>query len=108
MVTALNENNFEDEVVKSDIPVIVDFWAEWCMPCKMMGPVFEEVSADYSRKLKFAKLNVEDNGELADRFQIRGIPCLIVLDHGKEVDRIVGLVPKEQLKVKIDEILSKI
>lgn len=108
MVTALTENNFEDEVVKSKIPVIVDFWASWCAPCNMMAPLFEEVSSDYAGRLKFAKLNVEDNQEMADRFGIRGIPCLVVFKDGKEADRITGLLPKEQLKARIDEILSEL
>jgi len=102
----LNKNNFEEEVVKSDIPVIIDFWAEWCPPCKMMGPVFEELSHEYGGKLKFAKADVQENQELAGKFGIRGIPCLLVLKKGEEVDRITGFLPKEQLKEKIDEIIG--
>lgn len=102
----INKDNFEEEVVNSDTPVIVDFWAEWCPPCKMLGPVFEELSKEYEGKLKFAKVNVDGNQDLAGRFEVRGIPTLILFKEGKEVDRVSGFMPKEQLKEKIDEILG--
>lgn len=104
----LNQNNFEKEVKQSDVPIIVDFWAEWCGPCKMMGPVFEELSDDYKGKLKFAKLNTEEEPSLAGNFGIRGIPTLLVMNDGEEVDRIVGFAPKELLKEKIDKILAQL
>ncbi|MFH1770200.1 MAG: thioredoxin [archaeon] len=104
----INQKNFEKEVNKTSTPVIVDFWAEWCAPCRMMGPVFEELSAEYEGKLKFAKLNTEEQPELAGQFGIRGIPSLLIMKDGKEVDRIVGFAPKEMLKQKIDDILENI
>ena len=107
-LTHIDENNFEQEIVKSELPVILDFWAPWCAPCQMMGPVFEELSSEYEGKLKFAKLNTEDHPALAGQFGIQGIPSLLFLIDGKEVGRIVGFAPKEILKSKIDEALSKI
>ena len=104
----LTKNNFEKEVKNSDTPVIVDFWASWCGPCMNLAPIFEETSKDYSGKLKFAKLNVEENSDLSGEFGVRGIPCLIVFNKGKEVDRIVGSMEKDALKEKIDAILGKI
>ncbi|MBW2971458.1 thioredoxin [Candidatus Woesearchaeota archaeon] len=108
MVTKLTAANFEKEVVKSDIPVIIDFFADWCGPCRMMGPVFEEVSRDYEGKLRFLKLSVEENPKVADQFGVQGIPCLVIIDRGKEAGRIVGFNPKEMLKQKIDAVLAKI
>ena len=108
MVSKLTKDNFEKEVIQSDMPVIIDFYADWCGPCKMLGPIFEEVSADYSGKLKFLKLSVEENPRVAGQFGVQGIPCLIVVVDGKEVDRIVGLMQKEELKVKINSILAKV
>ena len=102
----ITKDNFEKEVKGSEIPVLVDFWAEWCPPCKMLGPVFEELSGEYADKLKFVKVNVEENQELAGKYEVRGIPCLILMKKGEEVDRIVGFLPKEQLKAKIDEIMG--
>ena len=104
----LNGENFEQEVVKSEMPVIVDFWASWCGPCKMLTPVFEEVSKDYEGKLKFAKVSTEEFPNVAQQNNITGIPCLIIFKDGKEVDRIVGFNPAPALKQKIDAILKDI
>ncbi|MBU2561716.1 MAG: thioredoxin [Nanoarchaeota archaeon] len=108
MVAKLTGDNFEKEVVKSGTPVIIDFYADWCGPCRMMGPVFEEVSKDYAGKLKFVKLNTEENPKVSDMFGVQGIPCLIIVSKGKEAGRIVGYSPKEMLKQKIDDMLAKI
>ena len=107
-VSEINQDNFKKEVKESDIPVIVDFWADWCMPCKMMAPEFKKLSEEYDGELKFAKLNTEQNRNLVSQFSIRGIPCLIIFDKGEEVDRIVGFAKKTQLKNKVDSILERI
>jgi len=106
MVLELNKDNFEREVLQAKTPVIVDFGAEWCGPCKMMVPVFEEVSKELAGKVKFAKVNTEEMPEIAEKYSITGIPCLIVFDKGEEVDRIVGFNQKTELKGKIKEILG--
>ena len=108
MVQELTEESFQKEVVESDIPVIVDFWAEWCGPCKMLAPEFEAVSSEYAGKLKFAKISTEDFPNIAGKNAITGIPCLIVFNKGEEVDRIIGFSPRDQLKQKIDVVLGKI
>ena len=107
-VLKLTTDNFND-TIKNGV-TLVDFWAEWCGPCKMLGPVYEQISneAKYDGKLKFAKLSTEEQPDLAAKFNISGIPCLIVTKQGKEIDRVVGFAPKETLKEKIDAILSKI
>jgi len=105
-LTHLTKANFEKEVVDSDIPVIVDFWASWCMPCLILGPTFEELSAEYEGKLKFAKLSTEEEQELAMRFQVMSIPTMIIFHKGQEVQRLVGALPKEMLKAQIDAVLG--
>jgi len=101
----LNKENFGNEI-KNGL-TIVDFWAEWCGPCKMLGPIFEGLEKEFSGKLKFAKVNVEENEQLSAEYSIRGIPCMILFKEGKEVDRIVGFGSAEMLKQKITEIISR-
>ena len=98
---------FEKEVLKNKLPVLVDFWAPWCGPCRIVGPTLDKLSSEYSTKLKFAKLNVDDNQETAAQFDVRGIPCMIVFKNGKEADRIIGAYPETELRRKIDIILAK-
>jgi thioredoxin 1 len=108
MVIELSQDNFDKEVNQSTTPVIVDFWASWCGPCKTMTPLFEELSSEYEGKLKFGKLSTEDHPDLASEHGITGIPCFIVFNGGKEVDRVIGANPKAEFKQKIDEILIKV
>ena len=104
-VIELNDKNFEKEVVKSEIPVLVDFYADWCGPCLMLKPIFEELSKDFSGKIKFAKINTSYFPDIASSYGISGIPCLIFLEKGKEKERIIGLMPKKELKEKIDSMI---
>jgi len=106
MVTQLNEENFEKEVMKSKTPVIIDFYADWCGPCKMMGPVFEALSKQYEGKLKFLKLNTEEQQGITQNFEIQGIPALVIAKNGKEIDRIVGFNSQQALKANIDAIIN--
>jgi thioredoxin 1 len=108
MVTEINSDNFKKEVEESKTLVLIDFFADWCGPCQMMKPVFEKISKEYEGKLKFAKVNTENSPELAEKFDIQGIPCLVIAKKGKEVDRIVGFMSEESLKQKINEILKEI
>jgi thioredoxin 1 len=101
----ITKDNFEKEVKESKIPVIIDFYADWCMPCKMMGPVFEKLSKDFDKKVKFAKVNTEDESDLSQEFEIMSIPCLVVFKNGKELNRILGFMPEDALKEKINALL---
>jgi thioredoxin 1 len=96
----LTDSNF-DQVIKSDKPVLVDFWAEWCGPCKMIGPVVEELAGDYEGKAVVAKLNVDENPQVTARFGVRSIPTLLVFKNGQIVDKQIGAVPKSVLASKL-------
>lgn len=103
----ITKDIFEREVIKSKLPVLVDFWAPWCGPCRIVGPALEELSSEYAGKLKFAKLNVDDNQEIAVKYDVRGIPCMIIFNKGEELDRIIGAYPEAELRKKIDLALAK-
>ncbi|HEU5480736.1 MAG TPA: thioredoxin [Candidatus Tumulicola sp.] len=90
----VSQTDFDSEVLQNSQPVLVDFWAPWCGPCKMLGPVVEKVAAAHAGKAKFVKLNTDDNPSLAGKYQVSGIPCLILFKGGQPVDRIVGYVPE--------------
>ncbi len=101
MALELNQNNF-DEIIKSDKPVLVDFWAEWCGPCRMVGPIVEELATDYQDKAVVGKVNVDNNSEISMKYGIRNIPTLLIFKNGEVVDKQVGVVPKEVLAGKLD------
>jgi thioredoxin 1 len=96
-ILALNDENFENEVLNSETPVLVDFWAQWCGPCRALAPVIEEIAEEYGDKLKVGKLNVDENPGAPSAFEIRSIPTLIVFKDGAVVDRVVGALPKNQI-----------
>ena len=102
----LTDSNFDDEVLKSETPVLVDFWAAWCGPCKMIAPVVEELAGEYEGQVKIGKVNVDYNQSAAAKFGIRSIPTLLVFNNGEVVDQIVGAVPKPVIKQKLDSVLS--
>lgn len=103
--TTFTDQNFKTEVLDSKIPVLVDFWAEWCGPCKMLGPIVERIAKDYSGKLKVGKLNVDDNSETPHQYEIQGIPTIILFKNGQLATRIVGYQPEDKLKSAVDSIL---
>jgi thioredoxin 1 len=102
-VMAFTDANFDQEVIKSDIPVLVDFWATWCAPCKAIAPLVDTVADEYAGKVKVGKVNVDENQATPGKFGVRGIPTLILFKGGVVVDQIVGAVPKSQL----DALLAK-
>ena len=105
-IIELTDSNFEEEVLKSDKPCLVDFWAEWCGPCRMVGPIVEEIAKEYADKLKVGKLNVDQNGQTAAKYGIMSIPSLLIFDQGKVVDQIVGAAPKKQFVERIDKVVK--
>jgi thioredoxin 1 len=102
-VVDINDGNFEEEVLKSDTPALIDFWATWCAPCKAIAPVLEEMAETYNGKLKVTKMNVDESPSVPGKYGIRGIPTLILFKDGKIVDRLVGAVPKYQIEELIDK-----
>jgi thioredoxin 1 len=103
MAVEFNKSNFDAEVINSDVPVLVDFWAPWCGPCKMIGPIIEELATEFEGKAKIGKVNVDDNQDLAGSFGIRGIPTVMLFKGGQVVNQFVGLRPKEDLAAAIND-----
>ena len=99
------DDNFDTEVLKSHLPVLVDFWAEWCGPCKMIAPIVEEIASDYAGKVKVGKVNVDFNNQVAMQYGIRGIPALLVFKGGAVANQIVGAVPKNDITQILDEVI---
>ncbi len=105
-VKEITSTNFNDEVLESDTPVLVDFWAEWCGPCRAIGPVVDEIANDYDGKVSVGKLNVDHENQLAKEYGVRSIPALLIFNNGTVVNQIVGAVPKNRITDKLDTVIS--
>jgi thioredoxin 1 len=103
----VDDNNFQQEVAESKLPVLVDFWAPWCGPCNIVGPIVAEIAEEYAGKLKVCKVNVDNANATANSFGIRGIPTLMIFKGGEVVEQIVGAVPKSQITARLDGVLEK-
>lgn len=104
----LSDDNFENEVIKSGKPVMVDFWATWCAPCRMISPVVEEMAKEYDGQAKICKIDVDANPGVASKYGIMSIPSILFFNHGKLVDKIVGAVPKTQLVSKLQGAIAQV
>lgn len=104
-IVELNNSSFESEVLKSNKPVLVDFWAPWCGPCKALAPVIDEISTEYADKLKVGKVNVDDNPEISMQYGIRSIPTLIVFKDGEVFEQVIGAVPKSEIEKVVQKAL---
>ena len=102
----VTDNTWEDEVLNSDLPILVDFWAEWCGPCKMIAPAVHDLAEEYTGKLNVAKVDIDNSPEIATKYGIRSIPDLIFFRDGKPVAQVIGALPKGALKKKIDSVLG--
>ncbi len=102
----VDDSNFQKEVIESELPVLVDFWAPWCGPCNIVGPIVAEIAQEYAGKLKVCKVNVDNANATANAFGIRGIPTLMIFKGGEVVEQIVGAVPKPHITAKIDPMLA--
>ncbi|HPO49811.1 MAG TPA: thioredoxin [Spirochaetota bacterium] len=101
----LTDATFDNEVLKSDVPALVDFWASWCGPCRALGPIIEQVASEYSGKVKVCKLNVDENPEKSAKYGIMSIPCIMLFKGGKVVKQSVGVIPKEQIVAMFSDLI---
>jgi len=101
----ITDQNFNDEVLKSNIPMVIDFWAEWCAPCKLLEPIVEQLAAEYDGKIKFGKLDVDSNPQISMKYGIRSIPTLLIFNNGTPFDQLIGAVPKKNIIKKLTPLL---
>ena len=104
----ITDDNFQEQVLDSDLPVLVDFWADWCQPCKMIAPAVQQIADEYDGRIKVGKLDIDNNHKIAGSLGIRGITSLLIFSDGKPVDQVVGAVPKQVIQKKIDEALANL
>ena len=107
METILNETNFDQEIKDGTLPFLVDFWAQWCSPCQMLGPILDQIAADFKGRARVGKVNVDENPNLAGKFGVMSIPTLILFVNGQEKERLVGVVPKERLTQLLENSLKQ-
>ena len=105
-ITEVTDSNFQAEVIESEVPVLVDFWAPWCGPCRMVAPVLEEIASEKGDALKIVKLNVDDNQQTAAQFEVLSIPTLILFKHGQVAAKVIGALPKKRLEAELEPALA--
>ena len=105
-IVTLTEENFSDQVLKSSTPILVDFWAEWCGPCKMIAPVLDELAAEYDGKVKIGKVNIDEHQSIATEYGIRAVPTLLIFKYGEVEEQVVGLRSKRDLKANLDKVTA--
>jgi thioredoxin 1 len=106
VVMDVSDHDFEGEVIKSDMPVVVDFWAPWCGPCQRLAPITEKLANEYAKKVKFCKLNVDENGQTAKIYRVMSIPLLLFFKGGQKVDESLGAVPESMIRPKVEALLK--